>query len=114
MSAAHAIVPDAIPPAPDRKIVVSRIFVHGLTVDAQVGVHAHERGRTQPLIIDVELDVAWAGVERLSDTVNYEAVVEAAQAIARSGHIELVEVFAERGVLQTVNVKFHFQAALQP
>ena len=96
MSAAHAIVPDAIPPALDRKIVVSRIFVHGLTVDAQVGVHAHERGRTQPLIIDVELDVAWAGVERLSDTVNYEAVVEAAQAIARSGHIDLVEVFAER------------------
>jgi dihydroneopterin aldolase len=96
VSAAHAIAPEAVPPAPDRKIVVSRIFVHGLRVDAEVGVHAHERGRTQPLIIDVELDVAWAGVERLSDTVNYETVVEAAQVIARSGHIDLVEVFAER------------------
>jgi dihydroneopterin aldolase len=101
LSAAPAILPqtDTREPAPssgDRKIVGSRIFVHGLTVDAEVGVYPHERGRTQPLIIDVELDVAWAGVERLSDTVNYETVVAAARAIAQSGHIELVEVFAER------------------
>ena len=77
------------------KVVVSKIFVHGIRVEAEVGVYPHERGRTQPLLVDVELDVAWAGADRLADTVNYETIVAAAQAVADEGHIELVEIFAE-------------------
>jgi 7,8-dihydroneopterin aldolase/epimerase/oxygenase len=77
------------------KVVVSKIFVHGIRIEAEVGVYPHERGRTQPLLVDVELDVAWAGADRLADTVNYETIVAAAQAVADEGHIELVEIFAE-------------------
>ena len=78
------------------KVVVSKIFVHGIRIEAEVGVYPHERGRTQPLIVDVELDVAWAGADRLADTVNYETIGQAARAIADEGHIDLVETFAER------------------
>ncbi len=77
------------------KVVVSKIFVHGIRIEAEVGVYPHERGRTQPLIVDIELDVAWAGADRLADTVNYETLVAAAQAVADEGHIELVELYAE-------------------
>jgi dihydroneopterin aldolase len=75
---------------------MTRVFVTGLRVQAEIGVHRHEIGRVQPLIIDVELDVPTAGAGRLSETLNYETILQAAQDIARGGHIELVETFAER------------------
>ncbi|MBC7167343.1 MAG: dihydroneopterin aldolase [Phenylobacterium sp.] len=78
------------------RVVATKVFVTGLKVDAHIGVYAHERGRTQPLVIDVELDAATAGAEHLSDTVNYELVAEAARQLAGAGHIDLVETFAER------------------
>ncbi|NBB14011.1 dihydroneopterin aldolase [Caulobacter sp. SLTY] len=94
-----ALTPASIPTEPSAtlsgKVVVSKIFVHGVRLEAEVGVYPHERGRTQPLIVDVELDVAWAGADRLADTVNYETIVAAARAVVAEGHIELVEIFAE-------------------
>jgi dihydroneopterin aldolase len=78
------------------KILVTKVFVRGLKVEAEIGVYEHEQGRRQPLIVDVELDVAAAGWRHLADTVNYEHVVTAAQAIAAAGHIGLVESFAQR------------------
>lgn len=90
-----APLPDT-PPRPSHRVVTTKVFVRGLHLDAEVGVYPHERGRLQPLIVDVELDVAAAGFERLGDTVNYETIAAAARELAASGHIELVEVFAER------------------
>jgi dihydroneopterin aldolase len=78
------------------RVLSTKVFVTGLKLEAEIGVYRHERGRTQPLVIDVELDVATAGAEKLRDTVNYEAVAEAARAVAAEGHILLVETFAER------------------
>ncbi len=78
------------------RTAMTRVFVTGLKVQAEIGVYRHEIGRVQPLIIDVELDVPSAGAARLSETLNYETILQAAQSIARSGHIELVETFAER------------------
>ncbi|THD64500.1 MAG: dihydroneopterin aldolase [Phenylobacterium sp.] len=75
---------------------MTRVFVTGLKVQAQIGVYRHEIGRVQPLVVDVELDVPSAGSERLSDTLNYETILAAARDIAGQGHIELVETFAER------------------
>ena len=82
-------------PAPAR-VIVTKVFVRGLKVDAWIGVYDHEHGRQQPLVIDVELDVAASHCEDLGDTVNYETILQAAQAIAAEGHIDLVETFAER------------------
>ncbi len=72
------------------------VFVRGLRVEAGIGVHDHEQGRLQPLIIDVTLALAPAPVERLADTINYETVAQAARAIVAEGHVGLVETFAER------------------
>lgn len=83
-------------PTAQGRIVMTKIFVTGLKVEAQIGVYAHEKGRAQPLVVDVELDVPAAGIERLADTVNYEMIGEAARAITATGHIGLVEAFAER------------------
>jgi len=87
---------ETAPAANLARIIVTKVFVRGLKVDAQIGVYDHEHGRVQPLIVDVELDVNASHCERLGDTVNYEMVGEAARAIAAEGHIDLVETFAER------------------
>ncbi len=72
------------------------VFVRGLEVAAGIGVHDHELGRLQRLVIDVSLELTPAAIERLADTINYETVAEAARAIAAEGHVGLVETFAER------------------
>jgi dihydroneopterin aldolase len=76
--------------------VMTKVFVTGLKVQAEIGVYKHEIGRVQPLVVDVELDVPTAGADRLSETLNYETILDAARDIASQGHIELVETFAER------------------
>ena len=40
------------------------VFVRGLEVEAAIGVHDHELGRTQPLVLDVELQLAPRSVRR--------------------------------------------------
>jgi dihydroneopterin aldolase len=78
------------------RTAMTKVFVTGLKVQAEIGVYRHEIGRVQPLVVDVELDVPSAGSERLSETLNYETILDAARGIAAQGHIELVETFAER------------------
>jgi len=78
------------------RTAMTKVFVTGLKVQAEIGVYRHEIGRVQPLVVDVELDVPTAGAGRLSETLNYETILEAARQIAAGGHIELVETFAER------------------
>ena len=89
------------PPPPaagggDLRVAMTRVFVTGLKVQAQIGVYRHEIGRLQPLSVDVELDVPSAGAGRLADTLNYETILAAAREVAGQGHIELVETFADR------------------
>ena len=74
----------------------SKVFVTGLKVQAEIGVYRHEIGRLQPLIVDVEVDVPTDGSDRLAETVNYETILKAAQAVAGEGHMALVETFAHR------------------
>jgi len=90
--------PPAPAPPPDGqlRVAMTRVFVTGLRVQAEIGVYRHEIGRLQPLHVDVELDVPSAGAGRLAETLNYETILEAARAIAAQGHIELVETFADR------------------
>ena len=89
--------PEGTPPAePAGRVVMTKVFVSGLNVQAQIGIYKHEIGKVQPLVVDVELDVPTAGAERLADTLNYETILQAAQALAAEGHIALVETFAER------------------
>ena len=72
------------------------VFVEGLALQAEIGLYEHERGRTQPLSVDIELFLTPAVAHGLHGTVNYETLAAKAHALAASGHIELVETFAER------------------
>lgn len=81
------------------------VFVRGLKLEAGIGVHDHEQGRLQTLVIDVTLNLDPAPVDRLADTINYEAVAEAARAIVAEGHVGLVETFAERLAAACLNDK---------
>jgi dihydroneopterin aldolase len=89
------------PPSPpadsgELRVAMTKVFVTGLKVQAEIGVYRHEIGRLQPLVLDVELDVPSARAGRLADTLNYETILNAARAVASEGHIELVETFADR------------------
>lgn len=72
------------------------VFVRGLTLEAGIGIHDHELGRLQRLVIDVTLDLVPVQIERLGDTINYETVAAAAREIVAEGHVGLVETFAQR------------------
>ena len=78
------------------RVISTTIFVRGLAISAEIGIHASEWGLTQPLLIDADLEIETHGWSRLTDTVNYERVGVHARAIAESGHIGLVETFAHR------------------
>jgi dihydroneopterin aldolase len=71
------------------------VFVRGLRIETEVGIYAHEYGRAQTLMIDVDLRVAAGGCEHIADTINYETIVARAKRIAAEGHIKLIETFAE-------------------
>ena len=75
-----------------------RVFVRDLVLGAKLGVYTHERHGSQPVRINVELDLAAARPERdeLAEAVDYESVVRGVQAILAAGHINLVETLAER------------------
>ncbi len=72
-----------------------RVFMRGLRLEAEVGVHPHERGRSQPLVVDVEVTLSPREVAHIGDTVNYELLSDYARALAARGHVELVETYAQ-------------------
>ncbi len=78
------------------QLVGAKVFVREIDVLAEIGLYPHEHGRTQPLKVDVELDVVPSGSEQVGDIINYETIVNCAREVAASGHIKLVETFAER------------------
>ena len=76
-----------------------RVFVRGLTLDAYIGAYESEQGVTQPLRIDLELDViepANPVSDRIEDIVCYDRMTQGVKAIIAEGHIRLVETLAER------------------
>ncbi len=76
-----------------------RIELRGLRVYGTHGVLPEEKRRAQPFEIDLDLDIdltAAAGSDRLSDTVDYALVAEAAAAVVSgSRSYELLEALAD-------------------
>ena len=92
-----AVSPADIRPVPARQPKLSglTVFVRAIRLDAEIGVYAQEKGRTQTLVVDVELTLDPTPVGGITDTVNYETVVTKAKALVAAGHIDLVEHFAQ-------------------
>ena len=85
-----------MPQPPSSAPEALKVFLRGLALEAEIGVHPHERGRVQPLSVDIEVELTPAPVGSIHDTLNYEILAAKARAVAAAGHIDLVEVFAEQ------------------
>jgi len=74
------------------------VFVRGLRLEAEIGVWATEKGRRQPIVIDIEMDLdpALPPAHRLADLVRYDLAAEAATRLVAAGHIDTVETLADR------------------
>ena len=73
-----------------------RVLVRGLRVEAEIGLLPQEQGVTQPLSVDVEVDVGAEAVVTLADSVDYGGVAEDVRALAAAGPWRLVEHLAQR------------------
>ena len=74
-----------------------RIFLDNLEMAASIGVHPQEKRALQRVRIDVELSLDPATeppVDRLSATLDYEALHDAVVQIGRSRHFALQETLA--------------------
>ena len=75
------------------------LLIHDLVVPCSIGVHEHERHATQRVRINLRVQVAEDErpiKDSIANVVSYEAIVDGIRAIARSGHINLVETLADR------------------
>ncbi|HXY99980.1 MAG TPA: dihydroneopterin aldolase [Stellaceae bacterium] len=84
-------------PAP-RAAQVYRILVRDLVLPCRIGVYEHEKQAPQRVRINAQLLVERdaADGDALYNVLNYETIVEGIRALARGGHIELIETFAEQ------------------
>ena len=80
-----------------------KVFIRDLEVRARIGIYPKERRRAQRVIVNIVMSVKEGGRARGGDhgddiagVVSYEDAVRATEAIAASGHINLVETLAER------------------
>ena len=75
------------------------IFVKDFIVDCNVGVFAEEQGITQKVSFTVEARLAphiFSAKDKMAEVPSYADIIDAIVDLARGGHINLVETFAER------------------
>jgi dihydroneopterin aldolase len=72
------------------------VFVRQLRLEAEIGVWAHERGRKQPVVIDIamEVDPDRPLPHKLAEIVRYDEAAELAARAVAAGHIDTVETLA--------------------
>lgn len=83
----------------DARRRIRHVFVRDLELDANIGVYHRERGQSQPVRINVDLTVEEGDgplEDRLSNVVDYGAVVDGIKDILAGGHLNLVETLAEK------------------
>ena len=87
---------------------MDKLFIHGLMVDALIGVYPEERNKKQPMCIDVELAVdikKAAQTDNVDDAVCYETLVNAITAFVEKSQYFLIEALAEN-LIQHLFEKF--------
>ncbi|WP_353135464.1 dihydroneopterin aldolase [Limnohabitans sp.] len=76
-----------------------RLFLRGLTVQAQIGIHDFELQAAQRLIVDVDLYVSFAGTspkdDRIDEVVDYDFVRAVVHGRIAQGHINLQETLCD-------------------
>jgi 7,8-dihydroneopterin aldolase/epimerase/oxygenase len=82
----------------DAERAVRHVFIRNLELLAQIGVHGHEKGKMQPVRINVDLAVEDAALleDKLDLVVDYGAITRKIRGLIGKGHINLAETMAER------------------
>jgi dihydroneopterin aldolase len=82
----------------DAQLAIRHIFIRNLELLAHIGIHGHEKGKKQPVRINVDLAVEdLAAIEdRLDSVVDYGEITNKIRAIVERDHINLAETLAER------------------
>lgn len=76
-----------------------KIFVRDLCLPMQIGVYETEFGRTQKVLINIELDAVdrdVSAIDELDTVVCYQNIVDDVKSVIGQGHIKLVETLAEK------------------
>jgi dihydroneopterin aldolase len=90
-------------------LAVQEVVVRDIRLAADIGVHAHEIGRLQALIVHVALKIRPVMSDCLADTIDYNAVVAHASALAAQ-RIALIETFAQRLALTCLEYPYVLEA----
>ena len=82
----------------DAALAIRHVFIRNLEVLARIGVHGHEKGKSQPVRINVDLAVEDLAVieDRLELVVDYGDITRKIREIIERDHINLAETLAER------------------
>jgi dihydroneopterin aldolase len=75
-----------------------RVFIRNLELAAEIGIHGHEHGKTQPIRLNIDLMVEDNPVleDKLDYVVDYGDITKRIRALVASGHVNLAETLAER------------------
>ncbi len=69
-----------------------------LHVDCIVGIYPHERGHTQAVLLDIELDYDFgpaAASDAIGDAVDYDGVASSVTELLQTRAFQLIETMAE-------------------
>lgn len=76
-----------------------RLFLRGLEVQAEIGIHDFEKGRTQRIVVDVDVYVPLAAstprADTIAEVVDYDFVREVVHARVARGPIGLQETLCD-------------------
>ena len=75
------------------------IYLHGLKIDATIGIWDWEKAIKQTIVIDLDMgaDIRKAAAsDDVKDTLNYKAVAKRVQQFVGDSSYELVETLAEK------------------
>ncbi len=75
-----------------------KVFLHDLVLPVAIGAYDFERGHTQRVRFNIDIDVRRAvhHAEDMRDVFSYDLITDAIRLILSRGHIDLVETLAER------------------
>jgi dihydroneopterin aldolase len=93
------MIPSFIFPLALAERALRHVFIRDFELDAQIGVHPSELGRTQPIRINLDLAVCETAQDlqdELENVVCYERIATNIRGMVASGHVKLVETLAER------------------
>ena len=75
----------------DAALAVLHVFIRNLELLALIGVHGHEKGKLQPIRINVDLAVEDAAIleDKLDQVVDYGAITRKIRGLVTNGHTNL-------------------------